>query len=106
MLVRRIITGLLVGAVWTAVLLFLPPWCLLLILCAVSCLCQNEFYGMLRHGRTKLPSSPAWGMAIGCAWLVYCFLFPPASCGFPYGNWLIAAMVFAFMMRMLFMRRE
>ena len=80
-MVRRIITGLLIGIAWIAALCFMPGWLLCVILCVMSCLCQAEFYGMLRKGVTRLPSSPLWGMALGCIWLVYTYLFPPDAYG-------------------------
>ncbi|MBP5227206.1 MAG: phosphatidate cytidylyltransferase [Kiritimatiellae bacterium] len=105
-MVRRIITGLLIGIAWIAALCFMPGWLLCVILCVMSCLCQAEFYGMLRKGVTRLPSSPLWGMALGCIWLVYTYLFPPETAGAAYQLDVLAALVFAFMLRVLFMRGQ
>ena len=87
-----------------AALCFMPGWLLCVILCVMSCRCQAEFYGMLRTGATNLPSGPYWGMAMGCLWLVFVFLFPPGTVGEPYAFGVLALLVFAFLLRVLFMR--
>lgn len=101
----RIIAGLLVGLAWILVLCFLPGWTLCALLCIMSCLCQAEFYGMFKNGKTRFSSSPAWGMALGCTWLVYTFVFPPSSSGVASWMWLFPLMIFLFLVRVLFMRR-
>lgn len=99
------------GCAWLAGICFLPGWLLLAVLCAMSCLCQGEFYAMLRAGRTRLPSTPLWGMVFGCLWLVYTFVFPPGAPGRSFdpalfGTALLGISLFLFLIRALFSREK
>lgn len=105
-MLRRIVSGLLVGGAWLLALRFMPAWLLILILCIMSCACQVEFYGMLKKGRPKLPSSAPWGIAMGSIWLACTFLFPVGSVGELYALPVLGALIAAFMIRVLFYRGE
>lgn len=71
----------------------------------MSCLCQQEFYRMMK--RNNHPVSRTGGMVMGVVWLLLCFALPPqAAAKMRLGNLLptmvLAAIVFALMLRVLF----
>lgn len=100
---KRVLAGLIVGACWLAVLLFAPGWLLFLLLLAMTCRCQHEFYGMLRDGAPCADCSPAWGMAMGAAWLLFGFLFPYGHPVSAYGDAVLGALLFVFLLRVMFL---
>jgi phosphatidate cytidylyltransferase len=75
MIVRRIVTGVLVGAAWFLALCYMPGWMLFGVLLVMSCVCQNEFYQMMRLG--GYPLSRNYGLTMGALWLTVCYAFPP-----------------------------
>ncbi len=102
---KRVITGVTVGVAWLLGLCFLPGWILFVVLLAMSCLCQHEFYRMMRHNGH--PVSRTGGMIMGVAWLVASFALPPrVVASMPHGEcvgaMLLAVMVFAMLLRTLF----
>ena len=100
---KRVLAGLIVGACWLAVLLFAPGWLLFLLLLAMTCRCQYEFYGMLRYGAPRAVCSPAWGVAMGSVWLLFCFLFPYGHPVSAYGDAVLGALLFVFLFRTMFL---
>ena len=100
---KRVFAGLTVGACWLAVLLWAPGWVLFLLLLAMTCRCQLEFYGMLRDGTPRAVCSPAWGVAMGAAWLSFCFLFPYGHPVSAYGDAVLGALLFLFLLRVMFL---
>lgn len=46
---RRIIGGVLVGTAWLFGLCYMPGWMLFSVLLLMSCVCQNEFYQMMKR---------------------------------------------------------
>lgn len=102
---RRIITGILVGAAWLLGLCYMPGWLLFGVLLVMSCLCQNEFYQMMK--RKGYPLSRNCGMAMGITWLFACYAYPPLAAGrLPVGHQfetlIVAMLVFALLLRVLF----
>ncbi|MDR2849664.1 MAG: hypothetical protein LBW77_03865, partial [Verrucomicrobiota bacterium] len=64
---KRVITGILVGAAWLAAIVFLPKWAMCAVLAVMSCLCQREFYGLMRLRGYEV--CPKLGMALGTVWI-------------------------------------
>jgi phosphatidate cytidylyltransferase len=105
MLSRRIITGVLVSAAWFLALCYMPGWLLFVVLLVMSCLCQNEFYVMMRQA--GFPLSRNCGMAMGAAWLSLCYAYPPnAALKLPLGHQseclILVLLMFALLLRVLF----
>lgn len=72
---RRVLTGLLVGAVWALLLRYLPGTALFPVLILVAMACQWEFYRLLQRGGMHVCS---WlGLTWGAIWLLIVYAFPP-----------------------------
>lgn len=67
MLKHRLISGLLLGALTIAVVLWLPPWPALALLVGVGVWLQRECYALL-SGPDVRPLT-LWGLVIGAAWV-------------------------------------
>lgn len=105
MLSHRIITGVLVSAAWFLALCVMPGWLLFVVLLLMSCLCQNEFYVMMRQAGFSL--SRNCGMAMGVCWLTACYAYPPnAALALPLGHQteclIGVALIFGLLLRVLF----
>jgi len=105
MIVRRIVTGVLVGAAWVLALCYMPGWMLFGVLLVMSCVCQNEFYQMMRLG--GYPLSRNYGLTMGAVWLTVCYAFPPyAQARLPIGHQVellaLGVLVFGLLLRVLF----
>lgn len=103
---KRVFTGLLVGALWLSVFLYAPAWVLFVALAAAVAISQYEFYGMLAKGRTACSCSAAWGIGMGLCWELYCFCCPNGHALASYSSGVLAALLFCFLCRVLFMRRS
>lgn len=105
MLIRRIVAGVLVGMAWLFGLCYMPGWMLFCVLLLMSCVCQNEFYQMMRQNGH--PVSRNCGMAMGVVWLAACYAFPPYAArelplGHQFETLVLAVLVFALLLRVLF----
>jgi phosphatidate cytidylyltransferase len=75
------------------------------VLLLMSCACQYEFYQMMK--RNGHPVSRSGGMFMGVVWLTACYAFPPYAArtlpmGHQFETLVIAALVFALLLRVLF----
>lgn len=105
-MIKRVLTGILVGALWLCVFLFAPAWVLFAALAAAVAVSQIEFYRMFSRGSAKIPCSAVWGVGMGLVWEFFCFCCPsghPYSC---FSTGVLAVLVFAFLCRVLFMKRS
>lgn len=103
---KRVLVGILVGAAWLSVFLFAPAWVLFAALASAVAVSQLEFYGMFSGGAGKVPCSAAWGIGMGLVWELFCFACPAGHPGAGFSAGVLAALVFAFLCRVLFMRRN
>lgn len=105
MLIRRIVTGIVVGLAWLLGLCYMPGWMLFGVLALMSCVCQNEFYQMMKQNGH--PLSRNCGMAMGVAWLFACYAYPPYAArtlpmGHQFESLVLVILVFALLLRVLF----
>lgn len=105
MIMRRVFAGVLVGFAWLLGLCYMPGWMLFAVLLLMSCVCQNEFYQMMKQSGHTL--SRNCGMAMGVVWLATCYAFPPYAAralpvGHQFESLVLAFLVFALMLRVLF----
>jgi phosphatidate cytidylyltransferase len=104
-MIKRVIVGILVGAAWLLGLCCMPGWMLFGVLLAMSCVCQYEFYQMMK--RNGHPASRNGGMVMGVVWLTACYAFPPYAAqalptGHQFETLLLAVLAFALLLRVLF----
>lgn len=74
---RRILTGLLVGAVWACILRFFPGTALFPVLIILTLACQWEFYRLLE--RDGMHVCRSLGLIWGVLWLVVGYIFPSGA---------------------------
>jgi len=73
-MLKRVLIGILVGAVWAVGLLFAPPVVLFAALLFCSTICQWEFYKLAEKGGGT--ACMTIGLALGALWLVTVFAYP------------------------------
>ena len=104
-MIRRTINGILVGAAVLLALRFLPGWALFLLLAALGCAVQAEFYQMMSAAGHR--SCPVLACAAGLLWMAGKFAFSvrPAPLWLGGPSWeaaLLAVLLFLLMLRLLF----
>jgi len=102
---RRIFAGVTVGAAWFFGLCYMPGWMLFGVLLLTSCVCQNEFYQMMKRSGHTL--SRTCGMAMGVVWLFACYAYPPyvarlLPVGHQFESLVLAFLIFMLLIRVLF----
>jgi len=102
---RRIMGGVLVGTAWLFGLCYMPGWMLFGVLLLMSCVCQNEFYQMMK--RNGHPVSRNCGLAMGVVWLAACYAYPPYAArqlpmGHQFETLVLVVLTFALLLRVLF----
>ncbi len=70
--IKRVLTGLSVGAVWALGLLFAPPVVLFAAILGCALLCQWEFYRLAERG--GYPTCRVLGLGMGALWLLAIFV--------------------------------
>lgn len=78
-ILKRVLMGLGIGALWALALRYMPSQGLFVVLLVCSTLCQWEFYKLAEQG--GYATSRPIGLALGALWLVIIFAYPAGSGG-------------------------
>ena len=102
---RRICAGLAVAAFWILTMCYLPGIVILVVLMAMSVLCQREFYGMMKQRGLEVEDH--LGVAAGVIWLAMVYVYPPKvletmKWGGELGALIIAIFIFMVLTRVMF----